>query len=518
MFTKKQKINYSALIFTIFGILFTTKISMAANYYISPNGVDENNGLSENFPINTFVKAYTLLTPGDNLILLDGTYHQQLNPPLSGSIGAPITFKAKNKGRAIIEMSSDGSAISVYSSTSYTRSYLVFDGLIARGHGEYPAININSADNVTEEQMTNNITVKNTGAFGSVNLTNGMVISLGNNLRDSLFEDIWAYGFGRKALQIFGSFNITVRRAVIRYDYWDGSSYKPNDPRTSFSGYNTMDSIFENIIAIDSAPTPPNRSADRAAFTASGNLTPAIVSGSARNKYLGLLSLNNYGNGIEVNGGSGGPNTDLFFKNLIFWDTQYYGVNIQGNDQGSIFSNITTGSSGASGFRINPSPNYPITNESILNCFSTGNNGYGFYYPETSVDEFMNNTAISNSIGSSIEPMYAPTMTYLVNPQTVQGHERGAKILNRYIDGVLTNDSLWPWPNEDLIKQHMCNVNDLATVGRISENGEGWAPQWCQSGKTLTRYIWEYLGNPCPSEICNNDTTPPAAPTGMSVQ
>jgi hypothetical protein len=62
----------------------------------------------------------------------------------------------------------------------------------------------------------------------------------------------------------------------------------------------------------------------------------------------------------------------------------------------------------------------------------------------------------------------------------------GANVLYRYQDGALTATPLWPWPNEERLRAEMCAQPD----GRF-----------CASGKTLTRYIWEYLGKPTPAEI-----------------
>ncbi len=494
----KKHIIFNTFFIVVVLFYAMTSTCLAATYYISTNGSDSKNGLSKENAWATFSYAFQKLAPGDTLMIGDGSYGEKIYPTVSGSPGLPITLKAENRGKAIIAPVNNAAAIEIYSTTSKTISYITIDGLIARSRGEYAAIRLASSDNASEAQMTNNITIKNLGAFGSANLTNTVVIDLGNNLRDSLLEDVWAYGFGRKAMQAFGCMRLTVRRAVLRYDYWDGSGYKPNDPRITFSGYNTQDSIFENIVAIDSAPTPPSRSADRAAFVASGNQTPAIISGSKRNKYLGMLSLNNYGNGLEVNGGSGGPNEDLIFKDIIIWDSQYYGINIQGNDVGSIFSNITAGFNGLTGFRVNPNPSYPISNEELNKSFFINNGAYGYYVGSTSQATVLNTVAKDNISQSNVEASYAPTMNYVVKPDMVTGHERGANIVKRYVDGVLTNDDLWPWPNEELIKEHMCNPTDLAATYRVASNGDGWEPSWCATDKTLTEYVWGYLGNTLP--------------------
>ena len=78
---------------------------------------------------------------------------------------------------------------------------------------------------------------------------------------------------------------------------------------------------------------------------------------------------------------------------------------------------------------------------------------------------------------------------------------------------------MWPFPNEDVIKARMAAYNNST----YSVNGaRGFAApgndQWGQP-LTLTRYIWQYLGNKIPDDIYGglSDTTPPAAPSGLSV-
>jgi hypothetical protein len=70
-------------------------------------------------------------------------------------------------------------------------------------------------------------------------------------VRDILVEDCYAFGFSRKAIQVYLALRITVRRFVARFDWWEGDDYKPNDLRPTMSAYNAIDSTFENIIAID---------------------------------------------------------------------------------------------------------------------------------------------------------------------------------------------------------------------------------------------------------------------------
>jgi hypothetical protein len=94
------------------------------------------------------------------------------------------------------------------------------------------------------------------------------------------------------------------------------------------------------------------------------------------------------------------------------------------------------------------------------------------------------------------------------------GGDRGANVLYQYVGGALTTAALWPWPYEDRIKADMCGSSFLASVGRTGSN----AAQWCASGKTLTRYIWEAAGNPIPPEIYGDGSPAPAPPTNVRIR
>ncbi|MBV1880173.1 MAG: right-handed parallel beta-helix repeat-containing protein [Pseudomonadales bacterium] len=472
-------------------------------YYLSTMGDDDNDGEANGLSWASFEHAWTVMQPGDTLIVADGIYAETLSPTVSGAEGYPITIIAENRGEAIIEKSEDGSAISILSSVSKTLSYITIDGFIARSKGENSAIVVGSTDNIAEEFMSNHITIRNTGAFGSADQTNTVVVAIART-RDSLFEDMWAYGYGRKAVQLYGSTRITVRRMIARYDYWDGAGYKPNDPRIGFAIYNTEDGIYENILVLDNAPDPVGRSsASKAGFAIEGNLSStATILGSKGNSWYGSIALGNAGSGLYSSGVSTGTNDDNRIENFVSWDNEN-GMIIHANMDNNEIVSATLGSNRIMGLRIN---NDNVYNTLFEKMFVTDNDsfpffiaGQGGYYGVDTI--FQNNTATENGMGSDIEPSLAPGLEYLVKPSMIEGSERGAVILNRYQGGVLTDEALWPWPNEDLIQQHMCNEDDLINAHRVAANGDGWEPQWCASEKTLTEYIWEFLGNTIPADI-----------------
>ncbi len=71
----------------------------------------------------------------------------------------------------------------------------------------------------------------------------------------------------------------------------------------------------------------------------------------------------------------------------------------------------------------------------------------------------------------------------------------------------LTDVPLWPWPQEERIKAAFSEPNDPPANAYPTTNDT--RRGFCADGQglyggpiTLTSYIWEYLGSPCPSDVC----------------
>jgi len=500
----KRKIIF-LLIFLIAFFLFA-KVSSAATYYISPSGNDINPG-TETLPWATFAKAWTVLQAGDILIAKDGIYHEAIKPTISGTIGKPILIKAQNDGQAVIDGQNNRIGIEIDS-----KKYLTIEGFLSINPGEASAIVISAPDG--DFTAASNIILRRVGARGGSNLDNsGAAIEIAR-ARDSLLEDVWAYGFGRYGMSIYGSTNITVRRAVIRWDRWDGTAYKPCDPKFNLGVYNTHDSLFENILLIDGGKA---NCGDHGALYVpgndNGNTAPYVD--SSNNRFFGIISYNNKGTSFQVEANGGSNN---FFKDVVGWKNDF-GISVN-RSVGTIFDHITLGRNATDGSWTSETGLTIIKNSLIYNHPGRGLNG-NLVSDYNNV--FGNNPDYYYVAVGSHDISQNPNLVYITRLEAgtpgkgtaSDSGDRGGTVVNRYIAGSLTTTPLWPWPYEDRIRQDMCDANFLAVVGRTGINDSA----WCTSGKTLTRYIWEAAGNTIPSEIYGVvfDTSPPAAPTGLTI-
>jgi hypothetical protein len=271
-----------------------------------------------------------------------------------------------------------------------------------------------------------------------------------------LIEDSWMWGQGRAMIQASGT-DLTFRRIVMRNDYYPGEHES-----TGILLYGAKNVIVENAIALDFNPATTT-SHSRCGFRSREGYE------AVNHNFYGCISLNLPN---TPNGGYWGFELAVAnAKNCVAWDVARQGFVQEGWNASYSIDHCTAGNTGL-GYDIN---NMPVINSS--------NNPVG-------ISNFLN-------LG------------------------QGANIMNRYVNGIETSQPLWPWTYEDRIKADFQQSfqNIPAQYGNAARgfaaNGNG-----LYGGPiTLTSYIWEYLGNPCPQNICNAtpDEEAPSSPRGLSV-
>jgi hypothetical protein len=256
----RLKLLLFALAFTpCLFILITTTVS-AANYYIAPNGSDNNSGLSTSSPLKTFESAWEKIFPGDTLYLMDGTYTPSNSTKTGivrpnrrdGQPGAPITIKALNDGKAIIDGQYQkipvqlGQVWAGSDPATVFGNYFVVEGIVAK----------NSSAMVWWIVGSNSI-LRRVSGYNANRDTNNHVFGFSGY--NNLLEDCVAAGSGRKMILIFqGERRNIIRRCFAGWQEWRGADFCPGHIPwgENIETYNSSYNIIENSIAYGRTPRP----------------------------------------------------------------------------------------------------------------------------------------------------------------------------------------------------------------------------------------------------------------------
>ncbi len=124
-------------VLTLFG-----QCASAATYYVATAGSDSNPG-TQSAPFRHLSKAaLTATQPGDTVIVMDGTYDNEgvVAPSIvvilsySGTAGNPITFRAQNRGKAILDSMNSSTTTSCDGASAYfglkSISFIVIQGFV----------------------------------------------------------------------------------------------------------------------------------------------------------------------------------------------------------------------------------------------------------------------------------------------------------------------------------------------------------------------------------------------------
>jgi hypothetical protein len=424
-----------------------------STYYLSPSGSDSNSGTSENQAWATFNRAWLDLYPGDTLILLDGVYYQSLNPNIrNGEAGKPITVKAKNDGKAIIDGEYKRIPIKLGDTWPPIGDYFILEGIIAK----------NSSGMVIQIHGRKNNILRRISAYNANTDTNSAVIGvLWESSQHNLIEDCVAAGTGRKMLYTFKGENNIFRRCFVDWQAWDGREWHDCWPwGDGIEVYNGSFNIIENSIAYSMNPTwAINIMANDPKAKAIGNKvlgSIAVLAGMREDK-----SVMDWGNLRPQ------PTNHTCIRDFT-WPSQRVGFMVYG--AGEIRDNLwqdfySWGNAGL-GLSIAPS-NYlhPNTGNNVIRRATINNNGldnpwqYGGVETDVLKSE-LDRFIVEDSNIANIFINWSPNGER--NLISMSGE--GARLINRYINGVLTDEPLWPWPMEERIQAELgYSVTDIFT-------------------------------------------------------
>ena len=524
--------TWASLASAVVGLLLMATPAHAAGTtrYVRTTGTDTGSCAVQASPCRTITYGISQMVGGDTLIVGNGTYTSTTNVNSiryvpsgnAGPDGIPgtaddvyTTVMAETDFGVLI----DGKQWSVPYTAGidlWGRSYIKVRGF--RIFAGMPGA-VNASHHI---KITRN-------AFGYADtIGNVTTMAVGPASDYVLLEDNYAFGGARYQFLVYQSNHTVVRRNVARNDYY-------NDvwQSAAFANYDSVNTVWENNIAVDS---------DTSCCVVHGGLWGGFwnengIGEDTSEELHGNIVLN-YGARYQANldwKASGNHSLD----NNIFWDSVggYYGAQGLGPQARVTMSNMTIGAmrlanegSGAAVY-IGPSVPNTVRNSIFANNFH-GVEGYvnGNY-----------NAFSGNSVNYAGSPVPTPGANDIVNqsitgnilkylprgPETGSalaaagegGARVGAQVLWKIgLDGALygepgwnlvrspengygrLEDSLWPWPNEDQIKADMAAY---AGPGLPGPRGFAAPGNALYGGpRTLTSYIWEYLGSPCPTTMC----------------
>ncbi|MFH0865893.1 MAG: Ig domain-containing protein [Bacteroidota bacterium] len=328
-----------------------------------------------------------------------------------------------------------------------------------------------------------------------------------------------------------------MRNCVGRMDWVNSGT----EPVAIFSIYSGADIKVQNCIGIDSSDTSNWTGTFQGTF-----LYPSTDANLDRVETIRCLGLKNRLGGISTTGNESMRAASLTFTDCVIWDcdviTSGSAINID-RALNSVFNRCTFG------YARNISYDYVLSWDGIgYNNNSTvknsifysiqGNASYGVLndVENCNYNSFYDNTRnyLNTTPGANDRTNINPIYNAVTNPNgalkyitrieagsNLAGIGEGGSNIGASLSTLVgtpgtlwgetgyntdTGVSMWPFPNEDIIRTNM----KAYSGGGVSGNRG-----FCADGTTLTKYIWEYLGNTIPPEIYGLNITTDSLSNGV---
>lgn len=495
------------LIMLVFVFCFLS-LSWGATYYISPSGDNSNVG-DDSHPWLTLQYAVGQMSGGDTLIVKDGIYRGDVNsitwsifPPTGNAVGY-TTIKAEHDGEAIFD-GENARFLFYHTNDVLTSRYWQFEGL------------------VWCRTTQSNIILQNASYVkfircGVYDVPDGNHSNIAmTDCQYCLLEGCYSYGSGRYKFSNRHSQYIIFRNCVARSDRINAGG----EPAGGFIAYGSDDVLMQNCIYIDS---DRGDSYSNIGVYMGGFGVPSTDRNANRISVVNGIVLNSQMGGFHTTGNEYYAASDVTLQDCIFWDytvpSSYLntirGIRTTVNNctfgEGNVATRIFSSSDHTGGHNDTVMKNnivYNQTGTSLL-FYDVETEDYNCLYGNTGSGLGLHDL-LSNPIwNASTNPTGA--LKYIVRTESgnnlaglgESGTQIGANVKALIgISGTLwgesgyntdTEISMWPFPNEDLIRTKM--------AAYTYDDGSGGDPEvtgargFCADGETLTHYIMDYLGN-----------------------
>jgi hypothetical protein len=417
--------------FMFIAMVITAESSWAAcTHYASPGGTGDGLSQSTPFKIQNF---WAIATPGKTLCLHKGTYQGDagmIHPPqnFGGTPSAPITIRALNDGDALLDGQFARDPVYLY-----YNNWLTIEGINAKsGRG-----------GIVRVWNSSHITIRR-AVFWDTDISRETYTVLTWNSPYTLFEDIGMFGTATIHYHHFGSSSpATCRRCWAR---WEGTISGSNGSTTFHLNYGgssgltlenglgtwsgeSMPQDYDMTDGNTGAVIGPHFSNHQAPTT--GNTSPRAIFRIRGGDTMSCIHLRVLGSLAYV------KQTDRFSPSNLVRAPGSIGFGVECVEIKDMLVFISS---------LNPAFNN-VRGLELLDQF-----------PFTPNDLYLSRvTSVRGSRGDLISSNWqkqnfsaGSLLSILPNPWTNTG--TGANLCNRYVNGVRTNEPLWPWPMNDRIK------------------------------------------------------------------
>jgi hypothetical protein len=479
----------------------------ANTLYVGPAGSDVPGAGSSAQPFRSIGYGLSQLQSGDTLVVFDGVYQNQanfINDGLhdipDGSALAPTRIRAANPFRVRIH---NVAATNYYDSPLRVRGQHVHvDGFVLelRDTANTPLV---AELGGSYNKLTRSILRRQ----GSVDQYGGWLYAGGHH---QLIEDVAGVGAARYGFATGGptddSHHIIFRRVVGRFDF--SPSTQPKATFNAYgndSGWGVHHVLFQNCIAVDGQRGPGGGEEHYGAWYFPKNMDSAMIVGSiALNNavaYAGMFVQEQQGRGTRV-------------EHSVSWQSGS-GAGLRWNGSGSaIFENLTIGANASALYNGNSGTPATLRRSLFVDNAQLFQTNAGF--AEFSGSAFV---PAAQAYGSGVVTATG-ALRYLPDAGRGTGLvNTGASILKRIgrsgslwdeagFDEI-TGEDLWPWPYEDEIKSVFAEANTPLAGNTPASNNtvRGFTVATDAFGQpmTLTRYVWQFLGQQIPGAIYSGE-------------
>lgn len=535
-------------------LTFTSGTTAAATFtpkdsdvwWVAPTGSDSNNCRSLKTPCLTIHHMVASMVSGDTAYFADGTMSSESLGGNGGQYTKDIVDGTSSKYTRFLGYSrSIGLATAATVDGNYAKLplYLWHNNYVEVGylrflHSVDSPCGVDGSSGSNANFNATNIWIHDSAcAYAKPAGSGANVIGLiANHCSGCLFERNWAWGFGsRYGIALYAGINNVLRGNVARYD-----GAPDGQPKAGIVLYDEDNSIAENNISIDfDKGTDSTSDVHASLFTTSSVTTANYPYGLGTVAWYGNIAMNTgaagdgglyYDSHASITSGSGGatPATFTAINNIVagvtgtnaggLWISADNQATTHGGNHTFNLNHNTIWNSNSNGVRID---NYPYTAVTFSNTIVHGGTftSAGCYNKQWTGTPIAANNIWFNCDNLLYTAMPGatntnPNFSWLENVTSgpafgtgTGGSNIGATVVNKYVNGSLTGNLLWPFQNESYIQADFCAGPDISnaatceatnatscTVYTRGHNTTG----FCASGKSLTKYIWEQLGGTSP--------------------